>query len=196
MPLTSGNCLSLSVVILLIVYSVLREWLVFLASLKPKLYKAHDLMATCTHRNYRGFSRKLGRTHPLLCRSRVCGLGMAKEQINWWGWHKANSVVLLISSCPTTAMRIRSKNMVKALKRGCTSECSLTPWWWFHYQVDISTTIFSYSRAAQYCMGVIARALGLCGILATTMCFINRYIWTVSYSVLRVGRDKTLLWYG
>ena len=59
-----------------------------------------------------------------------------------------------------------------------------------YYPVDISTTVFSYSRAVQYhailhgtgviarvllhgcyCTGVIARALGLRGILATTMCF-------------------------
>ena len=46
----------------------------------------------------------------------------------------------------------------------------------YYYPVDISTTVFSYSRAVQYHTilhdaGVIARALGLCGILATTMCF-------------------------
>ena len=45
-----------------------------------------------------------------------------------------------------------------------------------YYPVDISTTVFSYSRAVQYHAilhgtGVIARALGLRGILATTMCF-------------------------
>ena len=46
-----------------------------------------------------------------------------------------------------------------------------------YYPVDISTTVFSYSRAVQYHTilhgvgGVIARALGLHGILATTMCF-------------------------
>ena len=46
----------------------------------------------------------------------------------------------------------------------------------FYYLVDISTTVFSYSRAVQYYtilhgVGVIARALGLHGILATAMCF-------------------------
>ena len=46
----------------------------------------------------------------------------------------------------------------------------------FYYPVDISTTVFSYSHAVQYHVilhgtGVIARALGLRGILATTMCF-------------------------
>ena len=46
----------------------------------------------------------------------------------------------------------------------------------FYYPVDISTTVFSYSHAVQYHTilrgaGVIARALGLRGILATTMCF-------------------------
>ena len=51
----------------------------------------------------------------------------------------------------------------------------------FYYPVDISTTVFSYSRAVQYhailhSTGVIARvfiaqALELRGILATTMCF-------------------------
>ena len=45
-----------------------------------------------------------------------------------------------------------------------------------YYPVDISTTVFSYSRAVQYHAilhgtGVIARALGLRGILATTMRF-------------------------
>ena len=45
-----------------------------------------------------------------------------------------------------------------------------------YYPVDISTTVFSYSRAVQYHAilhgtGVIAQALGLCGILATTLCF-------------------------
>ena len=42
--------------------------------------------------------------------------------------------------------------------------------------IDISTTVFSYTHAVQYHailhgMGVIAQALGLCGTLATTMCF-------------------------
>ena len=46
----------------------------------------------------------------------------------------------------------------------------------FYYPVDIFTTVFSYSCDVQYHtilhgVGVIARALGLCGILATTMCF-------------------------
>jgi len=49
-----------------------------------------------------------------------------------------------------------------------------------HVFIDISTTVFSYSHAVQYhdiarcrcyCTGVIAWDLGLCGILATTMCF-------------------------
>ena len=45
-----------------------------------------------------------------------------------------------------------------------------------YYPVDISTTVFSYSLAVQYHTilhgtGVIAWALGLHGILATTMCF-------------------------
>ena len=45
-----------------------------------------------------------------------------------------------------------------------------------YYPVDISTTVFSYPCAVQYHVilhgtGVIARALGQRGILATTMCF-------------------------
>jgi len=44
------------------------------------------------------------------------------------------------------------------------------------HAVDISITVFSYSCAVQYHTilhgaGVIARALGLHGILATTVCF-------------------------
>lgn len=40
---------------------------------------------------------------------------------------------------------------------------------YIYYPVDISTPVFSYSRAMQYCTGVIPQALGLCDILATTM---------------------------
>ena len=53
--------------------------------------------------------------------------------------------------------------------------CTVGAWIFsYYYPVDISTTVFSYSRAVQYRVilhgaGVIARALGLCGILATTM---------------------------
>ena len=47
---------------------------------------------------------------------------------------------------------------------------------YIYYPVDISTTVFSYYCAVQHHAilhgtGVTARALGLCGILATTMCF-------------------------
>ena len=51
-----------------------------------------------------------------------------------------------------------------------------------HYPVDISTTAFSYSHAVQYhkvlngtganaCVLLHGQVLGLCDILATTMCF-------------------------
>ena len=40
----------------------------------------------------------------------------------------------------------------------------------YYYPVDISTTVFSYSRV-WYCTGVIAQAMGLHSILATTMHF-------------------------
>ena len=52
-----------------------------------------------------------------------------------------------------------------------------------HYPADISTTAFSYSHAVQYhkllngiggvnaCVLLHGRVLGLCDILATTMCF-------------------------
>ena len=48
--------------------------------------------------------REARKNTPLLCRSRGCGLHVVKEQVNGWGWHKVNSVVLFVSLCPTTAM--------------------------------------------------------------------------------------------
>ena len=35
--------------------------------------------------NYRRCSGMLGRTRPLICRSRGCGLGVVKEQVDGWG---------------------------------------------------------------------------------------------------------------
>ena len=82
----------------------------------------------------------------------------------------------------------------KMTEKACTSS--------FYYPVDISTTVFSYSCAVQYhtishnIAWVLLHGLGLCGILATTMCFnYNRCVRTASYLVLCVRRDTTLLLY-
>ena len=71
---------------------------------------------------------------------------------------------------------VGEKKACEKRKLMCTAHLSKIILKLLYYPVDISTTVFSYSRAVQYHTilhgaGVIARALGLCGILATTMCF-------------------------
>ena len=69
----------------------------------------------------------------------------------------------------------------------------------FYYPVDICITVFSYSHAVQYhtiLHGCLLYGLGLCGILATTMCFNYRmgaFEWRVTQYFVCEKRYDTVV---